>query len=297
MTYKELQAAFASVPKPRKVQGDSWGIDATTEDIWRLINTEPSLLEADDFSGYIGMCTTGGIDDLRYLLPTLLRIWHHELSAKKGSWFIEHLHQELSRTDLIENHLNETLRSAVITFMRHSLLERIGQENPLRIVGNSPTHNWFGFMASYGVFTEDIPTLWQGLWEMPTPGHAVAVVQYASCLICKEGDNPVFAPWRSDIGGGSPLLWDYNSMGFDERWKESNVSFLQGTLSVNYLQEHLMKAERILSDRYMNSQVQAVLSNLLKYPERAQGRCSALPKALSIPSSPEGIEWKLFGVS
>ena len=80
MTGIELAQIFREeVARPGVVQGDSHGTDATTEDILRLIDAPPESLKADDFLGYLGYCTTGGDDDLRFLFPPILRIWEAEL--------------------------------------------------------------------------------------------------------------------------------------------------------------------------------------------------------------------------
>lgn len=75
MTSTQLAETFrGEVNRPTYVAGDSWGLDKTTEEIQRLIETDPDTLKPDDFSGYLGYCTTGGDDDLRFLFPPILRI-------------------------------------------------------------------------------------------------------------------------------------------------------------------------------------------------------------------------------
>lgn len=83
MTSIELAQIFRKeVSRPTKVEGDSWGLDATTEDILRLMDSPPDNLKPEDISGYLGYCTTGGDEDLRFLFPSILRIWASEVYGR-----------------------------------------------------------------------------------------------------------------------------------------------------------------------------------------------------------------------
>lgn len=296
MSYEELLQAFKDVAKPTTVEGDPMGLDASTEEIQRLLDADPQTLTMKDFQSYLGYCTTGGIDDLRYLLPTVLRIWHEELNHPQEPLRapLEYIHEELVRTDIIDSHLSPAQRTAVVTFMRNSLIERIGQETSLRIEGClSDTYIWFRCLTSYGTITEDIPQVWKCFWAMPTAGHARAVIQYASCLICVDKHNPVFLPWSRDLGGGAPCLWEYESSGFNECWKNANISFLQSTLTPTYLHDHLVAAKSLLTNRSEIDCVNSLLHELQQVPQRASHRCVELPKFLSQRDLPVTAKWSL----
>ena len=66
----------------------------------------------------------------------------------------------------------------------------------------------------------DIPQLWTAWWSLSSVGRAVAVVQYASCPLYGETDNPVFAAWTRDGGGGPPPLWEFAGHLYTHRWQE-----------------------------------------------------------------------------
>jgi hypothetical protein len=192
MTSTQLAQIFRQeVPRPTEVEGDSWGLDATTEDILRLIEADPDSLKPEDFSGYLGYCTTGGDDDLRFLFPSVLRIWESEL-YERDSWFTQYFHAEVCRTDFVERALSPKLKEAACDFMVRALSDRLGSETSLSVKGVSTSHDWFGYVASFGVFTTAIPVLWSGVWESARAGHAIALLQYLSCLI--YGKRPKIGP-------------------------------------------------------------------------------------------------------
>jgi hypothetical protein len=245
-------------------------------------------LTVDHFLGYTGYVrsTTGGSDDLRYLLPSLLRIWREELFQTDG-WFPQYFHDDLLRKGFLDQCLDDGLRRAVVEFMRTSLLERLAAETETRIVGGSHTHDWFRQFVTYGVITDDIPPLWEAWWAMAQPGHAVSAVQYASCLVCGETDNPVFAdPITREAAGGPPSLWDSDIYSLANTWRPANVDFLSRTLSVEYLRDRLSHARTAFGDWRLASAEcpTAILLGMLdKRRDLVAARCRALPRVLALP--------------
>ena len=290
MTSTELAKIFhKEVRRPTKVVGDSCGVDATTEEIQRLIEADPETLKPADFSGYLGYCTTGGDDDLRFLFPPILRIWDSAL-YEHDSWFTQHFHAEVCRTDFLERALSPTLREAACAFMVGALSERIGSEQALSVKGASISHDWFGYVASFGVFTNSIPALWSAIWESQQPGHAVALLQYLSCLIY-EDSNPIFAPWPRDKGGGPPELWGFDSVGFDEAWKQENVSFMTTALTTARISDWLERASALHSDSQVSELSDCFLDELASKTREVDERIRLLLIALQAPSGAGIVTW------
>lgn len=290
MTSTELAKIFhKEVRRPTKVVGDSCGVDATTEEIQRLIEADPETLKPADFSGYLGYCTTGGDDDLRFLFPPILRIWDSTL-YEHDSWFTQHFHAEVCRTDFLERALSPTLREAACAFMVGVLSERIGSEQALSVKGASTSHDWFGYVASFGVFTNSIPALWSAIWESQQPGHAVALLQYLSCLIY-EDSNPIFAPWTRDKGGGPPELWGFDSVGFDEAWKQENVSFMTTALTTARISDWLERASALHSDSQVSELSDCFLDELASKTREVDERIRLLLIALQAPSGAGIVTW------
>jgi hypothetical protein len=290
MTGVQLARIFQQeVSKPTEVCGDAWGIDATTEDILRLINTPADELTAEDFAGYLGYCTTGGDDDLRYLFPPILRIWEAELS-RPDSVFTQYFHAEVCRTDFVERALSDRLRRAATEFMVRALSERLAAESSLRIHGKTTSHDWFGFLASFGVFTTALPSLWGRVWESSRRGHAVALLQCLSCLLY-EGENPIFAPWTCDKGGGPPELWGYDSLGFDECWKAENLKFLSSALSSGSIRGWLRRVAANHAEDEVGAVATQFLHRLAGCAAEVDERIGLLLMALRTPSGVSLVTW------
>ena len=288
-----ISAFEREVTKPTDVRGDSWGVDATTEDITRLIETPPDQLIAQDFLGYLGYCTTGGDADLLYLFPPILRIWEEELRNSEGR-FTQYFHEEICRTNFIERALSSDLREVVIGFMIRALSERIGSEHSLRVAGKSTTHDWFGYFASFGVYSKAVDTLWNKLWTSTHPGHVIAILQYLSCLLYEE-DNPVFSPRTCIAGGGAPELWGFDSVGFDESWKAENLAYLEASLGSSSVREWLARISAIFPNQPIGELAKEFTGRLDANPAKVDLRCEALVLFLGTPSDVSSHSWKSVG--
>jgi len=74
-------------------------------------------------------------------------------------------------------------------------------------------------------------------------------VQYISCLMYGHYENPVFARWTPDGGGGPPCLWEFEGHLYSHRWLQPNVDFLRETLSARSAGEVLVRAaERLVGE-------------------------------------------------
>jgi hypothetical protein len=114
---------------------------------------------------------------------------------------------------------------------------------------------------------------------MVVTGHgwtrAIAVVQYISCLIYPENENPVFAPRTPNGGGGPPCLWGFEGHLYTHRWLEPNVTFLKKALNVPAVTEALSRAVDRLIDHSEHEPAERVREICLCSPIRCK------PAALS----------------
>jgi len=283
MTITDIIKAFSKeVTRPVNIEGDPFGIDATTEEITKLVNKPSDQLTANDFSGYLGYCTTGGDDDLRFLFPSILRIWESEL-YKQDSWFTQYFHAELCRTDFIERALSERLKTVTIEFMVRALSDRLNSETALHVSGSSTHHNWFGQIASFGVYTKKIDMLWELIWNSKKQGHTVAILQYLSCILY-DTDNPIFTPWTCKKGGGAPTIWEYNSVGFKEHWKSENLKYLSKALCSDTIRKWLNNTHKRFDSQCIRKMAQDFIIKLDTDVHRVDQRCANLISALSIPT-------------
>lgn len=160
----------------------------------------------------------------RWAFPHVLKQWRELMFA--SHWQSEPSFWELvgSRrfdgTWLLESMLPPGDRSLVFRYIRDVLLDRMELENSLVLVGNQPPkpYGWFDGLAALGYATEEVPSLVDEWCRLGTPGHAIAAVQYVSCLTFGEYDNPVFAPSTPEEGGGPPSL---SESGIDIRLRQS----------------------------------------------------------------------------
>lgn len=283
--------AFRSVPKPRTIEGCTHGCCLSTEDCQKLLGGDLSTLSVSDLLPYASsvLQTVGSSSDFTFLLPTLLLSWGKEINRYQ-SGYVEQLHAALIRQSFFSS-LSNRLRLAVTQYMRHRILEVLGQQHSLDVRGQAPVHGWIWVVGSYGVITQDVPALWTEWWQLSCEGYCVAAVQFASLLVCDRDRNPVFAAWTPKRGGGPPCPWEYASAGFDERWDDANLSFLQEVLSVAYLEERLNEAEKRMLSEDSVSKTKSVRAILSSEPARARARISFLLAQLGTPSSPEQAQW------
>jgi hypothetical protein len=98
------------------------------------------------------------------------------------------------------------------------------------------------------VLLPDVDRVWGAWWSLDTVGRAIAAVEYISCLIYPENENPVFASWTPNDEGGPPRLGGFEGHLHTHRWLEPNVTFLKGALNVPGVTEALSRAVDRLID-------------------------------------------------
>lgn len=164
---------------------------------------------------------------LAYALPFCLDLWREDLRGVAGyGGFVEHLYPVLANCNIFKDHLTRKQSAAVSEFMQGAILQEIEDQRGLSYRGSKARpYRWIGALNTYGVFRPDIERLWTAWWSLETVGRAVGALQYISCLMYPINENPVFAPWTSDNGGGPPCLWEFEGHLYSNRWLETNHFF------------------------------------------------------------------------
>jgi hypothetical protein len=232
-------------------------------------------------------------DLLRHLTPVLLAAWRRDLfegDAAGYGGFVENFWPALLKGAALQKVFTERERLAFICYMRNSILDRLDAEHSIQFSGmDASPYRWIRSLVSYGVLFSDIEILWNEWWQTKTPGQAVAIFQYASALMYEPENNPIFAPWTRDKGGGAPALWDCGCHMFDIGWKENNLSFLRRILSVEYFKERL----RVSLDRISTGPVKEIASGILHDLPKQETilalRIEELPQLLTNVSAIEGF--------
>ena len=165
--------------------------------------------------------------------------------------------------------------------MRESILEEIEDQRGLSYRGRGARpYRWIRALTTFGVFTPDIDRLWTVWWLNDTVGRAIGTVQYVSCLMYPANENPVFAPWTPDGGGGPPCLWEFSGHLYSHRWMETNLRFLRETLHVESVGRALARAVARLEGQPEHEKAAEVLSDLPLCVDILAARCEELPRLL-----------------
>ena len=163
-----------------------------------------------------------------------------------------------------------------------TILDEIDAQQGLKFEGaRARPYAWFRAFTTYGVILPDIERLWNTLWSVESVGRAVASVQYISCLLYSQYENPVFSPWTPNGGGGPPCLWEYAGHLYKNRWLEPNVAFLPSVLNPSAIADVLARAVARLVDapeRYVAAEVQA---DLPLCESTLEWHCQQLPRLLA----------------
>jgi hypothetical protein len=225
---------------------------------------------------------------LTYLLPVCLQAWHDDLRGTKGyGGFVEHFYPVLADRRVFDTHLTPKQAAAVSEFIRQSILEEIDDQRGLAYRGTTARPSrWIRALTTYGVLLHDIASVWTSWWALGTIGRAVSAVQYVSALMYPNEDNPVFAPWTPEGGGGAPCLWEFEGHLYSHRWLEPNIDFLRRTLSVSAVSDVLRRAVKELTNEPEHQVASRMLAEIPMRSQLLAARCAELPMLLSRVQEP-----------
>ena len=230
-----------------------------------------------------------------YLLPICLEVWRSDMCGIDTSYagVVEHFYAVLADRHVFDVHLTTKQTGVVSDFMRQAILEEIDEQRGLEFQGSKVRpYRWVGELTTYGVLLPDVEQLWTEWWSLHTTGRAVAAIQYISCLMYPENENPVFAPWTPNDGGGPPRLWGFEGHLYEHRWLEPNVSFLRKMLSVNSVGNLLSLAVSHLAGGPEHRVATRVQEDFPLCEATVASRCAALPQFLETKQeSGKLFEW------
>ena len=230
-----------------------------------------------------------------YLLPICLEVWRNDVCGVDTSYagVVEHFYPVLADRHVFDVHLTPNQTAKVSDFMREAILEEIDEQRGLAFHGSrARPYRWLRELATYGVLLPNVESLWTEWWSLRTIGRAVAAIQYISCLIYPENENPVFTPWTPSDGGGPPCLWEFEGHLYEHRWLEPNVSFLRKTLSVDSVGRLLSLAVSHLAHEPEHSVATLVQGDFPLCEATVASRCAALPQVLETKQeSGKLFEW------
>jgi hypothetical protein len=292
----KLWHVFPSAP-PKQITQQPF--DSSPKHLKSLVRLHPGdKAEASDLWEYAqDLLYSDEIQDslFTYLLPFCLTAWHDDLRGAHSGYggFVEHFYPVLANKHVFDGHLTPTQTTAVSDFMRHSILEEINDQRGLNYEGTGARpYRWVTALTTHGVILPDVDRVWDSWWLIDTVGKAVAAVQYISCLIYMANENPAFAPWTPDGGGGPPCLWEFAGHLYEHRWLEPNARFLRRTLNPQQVTEVLSRAVAQLADEPERTIAVQVQADIPLCSETLAARCAELPRLLETQQKPSKLlEW------
>jgi len=291
----KLHRSLGVTRPPEKITQEAF--EGNDRHLRRLARLRPGeQADGDDLYEYIHDLRNTDIQGplLAYLLPFCLQAWREDLRGIDGyGGVIEYFYSVLADRHVFDLHLTPKQSAVVSEFMRQTILEEIDDQRELAFEGSrTRPYRWFGALTTYGVLRPDLDRLWTSWWTLNSVGRSIAAVQYISCLMYPENENPVFAPWTADRGGGPPCLWEFEGHLYDHRWLEPNVNFLKGILTVQRVGEVLVQAVDLLVGQAEYDAAAAVLQDFPLCTATLEARCVELPQLLeTTQSSSTMLEW------
>ena len=226
-----------------------------------------------------------------YLLPFCLAAWHDDLRGRKEyGGFVEQFYPVLATPGFFEKHFSAKQAAAISMFMQKSIMLEIDDQHGLQCAGpDARPRRWIWALTTHGVVLPDMDVLWREWWSLGTVGRAIAVVQYVSCLMYEEHENPVFAAWTPDGGGGPPCLWEFAGHLYNHRWLPANVTFRKSILDFRTVGEMLTRAVECLVGQPEHGLAIEIQADLPLCERTLGARCEELPRRLEAnPKATDG---------
>lgn len=246
---ERMRGVLGDAPKPTTVWQKQF--DGDDETLRRLAQLNWDEAPEEDLWCYIHDLTYVELqpDLFRHVFPRCLKFWYETLlrseSAERGD---ADFHRALIRGEIATKMMSSDERRRLFAFFVDGLLDRIDEERDFAYKRpGAASQAWIGRFNTLGIVAPVIPEIWSAWWSLASRGQAIAAIKYASGLIYLKGENPIYLPWTPDEGGGGPYLTESDAGIFDEPWLSSNLSFLRGQLSRDYVVERTAAAAAALN--------------------------------------------------
>ncbi len=281
---RTLRQALGSAVPPERITQEAH--EGNPRHLSRLVRLRPGdHAEASDLWPYMQDLLYTDIQGplFAYLLPFCLEAWREDLRGTRSEYggFVEYFYPVLANRQVFDRHLTAAQAAAVSAFMQESILDEMDDQRGLSYSGSGTRpYRWITALTTHAVLFPDLRTLWIKWWSVATIGRAIAAAQYVSCLMYAQNENPIFAPWTPERGGGPPCLWEFGGHLYANRWLEENVRFLRQTLSPQAVAEVLSEVVNRLVNQPEGSVAAEIQSDLPLCAEPLSARCAELPNIL-----------------
>jgi hypothetical protein len=293
ISWDRVRRIFGYPEPPREVWERQF--DYCDDDLRRVANTPFEQINSSDLSYYYHDLAYVELQPelFAYLFPVCLMDWHATLLRDEGCWHGDsEFHYGVYQGKVFEKMVSPEQKMAIFEFFRDSFLLRLERQRGfLDLESKSPLTRWIRRFTSLGIIMPRIDLLWDPWWALETLGSAVASIQYLSGLMYFEGENPIFGPWTSKLDG--PYLWENDSQIYASGWTDENVSFLQESLTVQFVSDKLQRAVEMLKDEPEYKIARQVGCDLSDRTEIIESRISELPTLLSSWGAEQQDGWSV----
>ncbi len=282
----DLMRALGNPRKPETIWQKPFDYDSGHYRRLCDLTKRPSNSDLIDYVNDYEYMPNTQVDLLRFLLPRLLKAWGEELLdlAPDYGGYAEHCLAAFAKKSLRPAYLDENEFKATADYVASLIRERKLQERSLRHRGtHASPYKWFYALGSFTVVFPYLKLLWETWWQLNNEAYALCAVQYLSCLLYGDNDNPVFAPWTKTEGGGPPSLWEVDGHIFEKATCAENIEFLRSTLTTQYVREKLDLAFDVVTQQDNRNVIQMILGDFNDRLPLLEAKLKALPFVLAQP--------------
>lgn len=249
ITKQRMIDVLGSAPKPKRVWQRQF--DGDDEKLRELAQRDwDDIPDADWWQYFLDLTYVELQPELfRHLFPACLKYWYETLlrdeSTDRGD---ADFHSALVKGDVIAEMLNNAERERLYEFFVDGFLDRLGLERGFRYEpGGNSANRWIGRFNALGLLAPITSRIWRRWWRFDSPGQCVSAIMYASGLIYRKGENPIYGDWTPTEGGGGPYLFESDANLYDHVWLAPNLTFLREILSADYVTERVAAAAERLA--------------------------------------------------
>jgi hypothetical protein len=277
ISWKRVRAIFNNPKPPEHIWQSQF--DGFDEELKRLARTPYDEIASSDLWYYHHDLAYVDLqpDLFAYLFPVCLMDWHHSLMqnvpCRHGD---SEFHYGIRQGGVFEKMLTRQQRTAVAEFFRDSFLARLDVETHIfpQDHDEESAFAWLRRFNSLGIILPNIELIWNAWWSLETTGRAIAAIQYLSGLM-------YYRPW----------LWEHDGIHFSYGWLTDNVTFLETTLTVEFVHREFDHAVARLRDEPQSDEAKRAQLDLADWQERIEERIGGLPSALRDPQAEERSLW------
>jgi hypothetical protein len=240
-----LRRVFGNPKKPSAIWQEPFDHNSSHyKRLCNLVGKLPTGVDLVDYSDDIHYQESLQPDLFKFLFPLCLESWRQYLVEDKSEYgaFVEHFELALSRRSYCPELLSEAEHEAVIDFFVGCILERMSRESSLSHsgMGASP-YKWVEALDFFCRAFPELERIWVQWWEFKTMPLAICGLQYLSCFLYDDDNNPIFEKWTPRGGGGPPIQWRHQ-FAICEDWKAPNTRYLKDTLTEEFAKAKLQHA-------------------------------------------------------